>query len=257
MNHALPPTLFRVLTQRWPKIKPDGRISVYLASQACKPVGHISEWSEFTLINVQDTFGDILSQPYTGPLIPLDPTPAVNIKGLDAIKHLESNTLSNLLRPALEQGRAALARRRLPNPNKHEIIEFRRNRRVGGMMPNTSFVRGSDTLVMGTAKRMGDWDASDWKNNLAHPASQLAGYARAGRTRYTYVMTETELVLCQVYRMCGAPEAYGIRRRVVPLDASGVGVLTPGLALWTMVLMALNDSHRHIGYASQTLHFGA
>ncbi|KAH6693615.1 hypothetical protein F5X68DRAFT_187423 [Plectosphaerella plurivora] len=232
---GFPITILNVLTQPGPTITSlNNHASGYCPGLSCRLITEITEWDDLTVTNIHDAYSDILVQEHID-----QPTLAASIrvnkiKAVPDVKQMESTFLHRLVGPSLNQGCGIIGSRLVSSTATPPVadIEIRLDKRLGPARPNTTLFWGTQLLLFGVSKRDADWTFSSWASDRGHPTAQLAGYATSANTRYTYIITDSSIL--------------GVRRKVVPLDGSGSDTLTPGLALWAVTMMALNERHRPI-----------
>ncbi|KAK4213715.1 hypothetical protein QBC37DRAFT_267172, partial [Rhypophila decipiens] len=86
----------------------------------------------------------------------------------------------------------------------------------------------------------GNWAERQW------PLRQIATYCVHGGTRYGLIFTARELVVLRVFKTSpGNDRQASVRMewKAIPWSASGPQ-LTVNLALWALIMMAVNDRHR-------------
>jgi len=76
------------------------------------------------------------------------------------------------------------------------------------------------------------------------PIHHLAVYANHDETRYGFVLTDQEVIVVRTFY--DNSHALGEEWQAISWDASGDGTLTPSLAVWFLVMMALNEEHRRV-----------
>lgn len=255
MSH-FPPSIFTVLTRPGPSInRTNSNLSGYQPGLGCRIVTEITDWDDLTLSNVIYAYADILDQEHPGQPTYSGLVHVNDIATVPDVKQMEADFLHHLLEPSLVQGGEVIASR-LSTSNATTTgltrLEIRRDCRIGLAQPSTAFFWGAQMLVLGAARRDADWDFLPWASDRGHPTAQLAGYSTNANTRYAYSITEAGITLCQYYLVPGTHGQLGVRCKVVPLDAHGIDTLTPGLALWAVAMMAMNESHRSIVGVKET-----
>lgn len=242
--------LFTILTQQAPDINVQSNglaPSNYFPGAYCMPVGKVSEWEDLTLTNVLYAYGHVLSEPFTGTMIDLASLHIPYLLNITTIREMERGWLHRLLPQPLNQGLNALT----GNQGTSAIL-IRQDYQLPGPRPGSAITLRSpdghsEALVLGASRPQADWESGPFTHQF-HPLSQAAGYGNRGGTRYTYIVTEANIIFCQIYLLDEdhATPQYGVRYRSIPLAASGVDALTPALALWTVAMMAVGPSSRRV-----------
>lgn len=88
------------------------------------------------------------------------------------------------------------------------------------------------------------------------PLAQVATYCRFSQTRYSFILTQEELVALRIRRidqgqLGGSVSDFGklhaaIEYKAVPWNSSGPGKLTVNLAIWALGCMGMNEAHREM-----------
>ncbi|MBE3041790.1 hypothetical protein IMZ48_04265 [Candidatus Bathyarchaeota archaeon] len=107
-------------------------------------------------------------------------------------------------------------------------------------------------LVVGLGKTSQKWSGKRVLNQRGEvkagyilPLQQLANICALGRTRYGYIQSEEELVACRFSMDDG--EVWRAAIMPVPWSRHGAEVLTTGLALWWLSMLAMShEDHRGI-----------
>ncbi len=78
------------------------------------------------------------------------------------------------------------------------------------------------------------------------PLFELATISAGTKTRYSFILTDAELVVVRIHLADGSTSRYNAQWQSIPWDAHGPGVLTVGVALWALVMMSLHRDDRKI-----------
>ena len=70
-------------------------------------------------------------------------------------------------------------------------------------------------------------------------------------------MTDEEVVVVRFFQVDNDPTHLGAEWKAISWDANGYNVVTANLAIWSLVMMALNENHRKIEVRARTLPINA
>ncbi|KAG6013052.1 hypothetical protein E4U54_007140 [Claviceps lovelessii] len=106
-------------------------------------------------------------------------------------------------------------------------------------------------LVVGIGRLSRLWNVRRLANEIPSPQDgdvwplrQLANICRAAKTRYGYIQTEEDLVVCCFSQ---SNEQWRVKLMVIPWTNRGVHALTTDLALWWLCMLAMSrPEHRAI-----------
>ncbi|KJK76570.1 hypothetical protein H634G_08158 [Metarhizium anisopliae BRIP 53293] len=110
-------------------------------------------------------------------------------------------------------------------------------------------------LVVGLGRMSSKWSgrtvvhqlnsSTSVKKELIWPLRQLGNICKAAQTRYGYIQTDEELVVCCFSKI--AQDEWKVALMPVPWTRSGADVLTTDLALWWLCMLAMSaQCHREI-----------
>ncbi|KAI8676297.1 hypothetical protein NCS56_00517100 [Fusarium sp. Ph1] len=226
---------------------PEIRIS-WINAQHCR----VRRWDDFNLGNLSSAFGDVLSQPAS---VGIGPVAAHReVQNLSEMKNDCINSLLNILEGPVDSGRRLLGHRlgsTMPIAHSQNI------KLQGGYVPSLTFYINAASralLVVSCARLSATWTSEELQNHESgdtSPICQLATYARESKTRYGFVMTDKEVVVVRF--SVGTCGEYIAEWQAIPRSANDEGVLTVGLAVWSLVMMSLNENHRTVATETQTL----
>lgn len=112
-------------------------------------------------------------------------------------------------------------------------------------------------LVLGAARKSATWESESLSDENAkssdlYPLRQLASYAAASGKPYTFIVTDQELVVVRFFLVEDNPSHLGVEWKAIRWAETGDNVLTANLAIWCLVMMALNEDHQKIQLRSRT-----
>ncbi|KAI0537732.1 hypothetical protein GGR58DRAFT_470590 [Xylaria digitata] len=108
----------------------------------------------------------------------------------------------------------------------------------------------SQNLVVGFGRPSSMWDGRKLANGVAISNAELRGSLRelahncsVANTQYGYIQTDQDMVVC----CCTINNGYW-NVAIMPIlwSKHGDGVLTTGLALWYLCMLAMSDGYRNI-----------
>ncbi|KAJ4266249.1 hypothetical protein NW762_004232 [Fusarium torreyae] len=126
-----------------------------------------------------------------------------------------------------------------------------------GLRPSLAFFIDTQprvNLVAGCVQLSGAWSSNDLEAQTGcamWPIERLAKYAKHGGTRYSFIMTDLELVVVHFFKL--TPGKLGAQWQAIPRNSSGEGTMTVNLAIWSLVMMSLNIEHRVVAQQLETL----
>lgn len=213
----------------------------------------VSRWEDFNLFNVTSAFGDILAcEAYDG-LHPFSLIPPGNLASLSTF---DLTYFRQRLQSPMEVGLRVLAER--SGRNGLTVATRQYQQLPGGFKPALGFVLPGNpevSLASGLVRVSAAWGfdhiVTRANKNWDNPLHQLAIYSHYGRTRYGFVLTNEEVVVVRNFSENGLD--FGIECQTIPWSASGENTLTVCLAVWALVMMALNDDHRAVRSRNDTL----
>ncbi|KAF5127136.1 hypothetical protein E5D57_008064 [Metarhizium anisopliae] len=105
-------------------------------------------------------------------------------------------------------------------------------------------------LVIGLGRLSSKWSGRELAyhlDNTTHellwPVRQLANLCQFGQTRYGYIQTDQELVVCCFSQEAEGAEKWKAAIMPIPWTRNGVDVLTTDLALWWLCMLAMSARH--------------
>jgi hypothetical protein len=225
--------------------------------------GLITLWDDFNLNNLNESYGHVLDlavpeQQLMGPR-PDQAFAGVVIDHPDDINHLISWN-DALMQPTLQFAKSHL--RLHPGVilrHKHSAVGKPGVTRLpnGAKRLTVDHVIGLDdfpgpNLVVGLGRPSSKWSGRQVANQLHNssmeqlwPLRQLANICDTAQTRYGYIQTDEELVVC---RFSKNPERaknqqWTVAMMPIPWSRHGVDVLTTDLALWWLCMLAMSAHH--------------
>ncbi|KAF4970753.1 hypothetical protein FSARC_2266 [Fusarium sarcochroum] len=220
---------------------------------------NMSRWDEFSLTNISGVFGHILCQPSS---MNIDPGTLVTDRLCGRLSDLQYYAFKPLLTTveSLMTEGARLLGQRLGPPT---VISSIQNAPLiaqggsGGLRPSLAFFVDTQprvNLLVGCVQLSGAWSSNDLEAQTSRamwPIERLARYAKYGGTRYSFIMTDVELVVVYFFRMTSGK--FGAQWQAIPRSACGEGTMTVSLAIWSLVMMSLNREHRAVAGQLDTL----
>ncbi|KAM0562948.1 hypothetical protein ACHAPJ_001789 [Fusarium lateritium] len=221
---------------------------------------NISRWDDFSFGHIYSAYGHILCQPNSANIgietFSLDRS----FRNLSELKHYGFGSLLAKLESPLIEGARFLAQE-LGSPTAISIFKdvplIVTHGNSAGYKPSLAFFVDAQprfNLVVSCARLSGVWsskDLEDQTENSTWPIGQLSNYAKFGGTRYSFIMTEVEVVVVRFYKMSSGE--LGAQWQTIPRNACGEGAMTVGLAIWCLVMVSLNREHRPITEQTMTL----
>ncbi|SPO01424.1 uncharacterized protein DNG_04099 [Cephalotrichum gorgonifer] len=267
------PTTASVLFERGPPVGSvrDTPVRMYdsLGKTAIKPE-HISSWDDFTFANLWPAFQCIfIWPPSNSPAPPRSPIPPYTINSANDVREMTKHHLDDLLeRTAGDGARVILSRvGRSLSPSNIIIDSCRRLPAAGDLIyvPRLSVSLGNKQdggrpwLVVGSARVSKTWHSSSLSQEKPSssdliPLHQLACYARFSNTPYAFIASDREVIVVRYFRVSeNDPDQFGAEWKAIPWSVAGDQVLTGNLAIWCLIMMALNDNHRSVNFRDETL----
>ncbi|KPM44892.1 hypothetical protein AK830_g1671 [Neonectria ditissima] len=217
---------------------------------------NISHWNDFTFQNIFNAFGDILDRSVVSDYSAegIDP---VHVRFSSDIRALGVSHFFPLLRSPISEGSRVLGERlgcvfQAVDAGEEQTVRSRgRNLRCSLSFHFNQM--GQTYLVASGVRGSRSWHSDDLVNMVPFstaPISQVATYSEAYRTRYTFMLTDEEVVVARVFY--GDDGKYRVEWKAIPWSASGDNTLTVSLAIWTLVMMSLNDNYRRVRHRRNT-----
>ncbi len=259
-------TLRQVLTQKKPPVRCYVEPGPNTAAPAPNPETNktwptptITIWDEFSLANLNESYGHILDRPTPAACLPC-PQANQELSGLSIeVEHDVRKLIgwnNALMGPALQlaasrlelyTGRGLYYSHSTAEKNKSNnaslLDQFRSSQvdHVIGLddFPVHHFVVG---FGRSSSKWIGRALAAQRDNptmNLLLPVRQLANICRAAKTRYGYVQTDKEVVVCCFSR--DDSDRWKAAIMPIPWSRHGPEVLTTDLALWWLCMLAMSS----------------
>lgn len=258
-------TLRQLLSRPKPALSctvPKGRNSSYIEWPHVK--GDITIWEAFNLRNLIESYGHVLNSVCAEQHIPV---PGFN----DASKHVEISKSSHinyfiarndiLMRQTLPFAKSQLGLH--PGINLQftyttaDKLTLAKIPNYHGRCPGVDHVIALDdfpsaTLVVGLGRPASYWSGMTLANRLGSPKEQylwplrqLGNLCNEAHTRYGYIQTDQEMVVC-CFSMHPDPERQKVAIMPIPWSKYGGDVLTTDLALWWLCMLAMSDQTRDL-----------
>ncbi|KAM0424830.1 hypothetical protein ACHAPT_009886 [Fusarium lateritium] len=226
------------LSHHWIKVDPD----------------KVMEWQDFTLTNLKNAYGHVFDLSCEIPVPVRDIRSEYLVHNSEEVKKHGIEILNQLLRHPLKEGIGKL--RESGEISEHEVhCDYR-----APLTPNQHWCWGvfyalpETNLVVSCARLSNTFKSEDLHNNM-HDAvwvlHQLASRAVDGGTRHGFIVTDKEVVVVRFFSLRDS-HMYGAEWKAIPWNTFGKDQLTPALAVYSLVLMSLNDSHRDISSRENT-----
>jgi hypothetical protein len=240
------------ISYKWPKLAPLNPVTI---------------WDDFNLTNRNESYGHILDFAVPESQL-LAPEPNQALAGLainkdDDIKHLISWN-DELLWPALKFAQSYLGLypgtviryeystadklfiAKLPNASKNlvdhviKLDEFPEQNLLVGL--------GKPSSKWSNRKLAGQLNGT--KSKLLWPLAQLASICEVAETRYGYIQTDEELVVC-----CFSKDREDWKAAImrIPWSKHSVEVLTTDLALWWLGMLAMSAQYNRAIVAEEDM----
>ncbi|KAG6006877.1 hypothetical protein E4U21_006596 [Claviceps maximensis] len=256
-----PTTLRHVLTQAKPSprrtwTKP---FSKNTANSNWPKLDSISIWNEFNLTNLNDSYGHILDLSLADPLSPmadeiLEDVVLARARDMNHLIRWNNEIIAFTIRFAKTQLRlypgSMLGLKYTPVDQPVEV-------KLPGMPPvflNHIISLDDHTerfLVVGFGRQSPRWSGRELARELDRPRAalvwplqQLANICRRAETRYGYIQTDEELVVCR-FSVC-ANGHFNVKFMPVPWSKNGADALTTDLALWWLCMLAMSGSEHRV-----------
>ncbi|RMJ14644.1 hypothetical protein CDV36_005684 [Fusarium kuroshium] len=252
-------TLRHVLTQEKPCLPctaDPGRNATYTAWPQLESSG-ISIWSEFNLASLNAGYGHILDVPIPEGLMEVPRAEQV-LAGVSLTKEEHLNYLiewnDQVLQKALRLAKSHLDL----HPGivvKHEfmaadqsapmwLLDRPRRAKINHLV-RLDDSPGPTCLVVGLVRSSSRWSGSavagrlddHMAKELIWPLKQLANACEMAKTRYGYIQTDEEMVVCRFARN---GSEWHVAIMPIPWSRYGYHVLTTDLALWWICMLAMS-----------------
>ncbi|EEU37753.1 uncharacterized protein NECHADRAFT_88134 [Fusarium vanettenii 77-13-4] len=216
---------------------------------------HVRQWDDFNVSNISSAFGDLLDQPASVAMGGLCANRGV--RNLGEMKNHAIDWLLGILESPLAAGSRLLSHRL----GSASAIDHSRDTTFPGAKHKyeSSLIFYLDSsprihFVVSCARLSSQWTSEGLKNQepaAVIPIRQLATYAKESGTRYSFIMTDKEVVVVRF--IVDSTGQYRAEWQAIPGYASGEGSLTVGLAVWALIMMSLNEKHRAVTTEAETL----
>ncbi|UPK91205.1 hypothetical protein LCI18_002140 [Fusarium solani-melongenae] len=215
-------------------------------------------WQGFNLANLRNAYGHIFDLPC--PTCPVsDEHPGFVIQTLNELKHHGMETLHHLVQRPLQYAIPKLRQNLLCS--KHDVLcDYKAPLTQIDWIWGVFYALNDTNLVVSCSRLSNTFTSEDLrlkKPDAIYTLRQLATYAAIGKTRYGFILTDKEVVIVRFHvkrqKKSQKIEEYGAGWMAIPWKETGIYTLTAPLAVFSLVLMSLNDDHRHIVAGNNTL----
>jgi hypothetical protein len=264
-------TLRRVLTQSKPEIPCNVRVSRNTSSTSWPEIERdtITRWNDFNLETLNQSYGHILDLEFPAEQLAA-PHAEHNFQGMD-IKRTHDVLQLIGWNYRMLRSTVPFAKQRLElHPGVHLKHYARTNKsliRIGDSQQPVQidhFVALDDStlsnLVMGLSRPSISFQGRSLVNcptavtkEGLWPMRQLANLCHMAQTRYGYIMTDQDLVVCRFYIPEGGvnqADELKVEVMAVPWTVHGESQLTTDLALWWLCMLALSPT-QHCALATE------
>ncbi|CAM1502363.1 Fc.00g043470.m01.CDS01 [Cosmosporella sp. VM-42] len=258
-----PTTLRRVLSQRKPLVRCNTTATRNSTSENWPKLEEcVKIWDDFNLSNLNESYGHVLDLPVPEQLL-MAPQPGQAFAGIAINKAEDINHLiswnDGLMQPSLQFAKShlrlypgILLRHKYSTADKSFIAKISSAPRlsVDHLIALDDFP--SPHLVAGLGRPSPKWSGRKLAHQLDNPTMellwplmQLANICKAAGTRYGYIQTDEELVVCCFSKEVNGETGTDWKAAIMPIPWSrhGVDVLTTDLALWWLCMLAMSGPH--------------
>lgn len=229
---------------------------------------NLSEWRDFSYDNLMNGWGHLLQNNtlVKGELQEEITDTQRSISDEDKVDDIARGWTINSTREALKRGAQIL------RPNSHDDIVIAKHtikfRTANGELakPDMAIFWRNDArtcLAVGDNKTSKGWNLTRvlGKNvegaKPMRPINQITTYCMLGQTRYGWIMSDKELVVCRISFTSvprdPARKVWKVELKTIPWDAAGPGVLTVNLSIWWLGMMGTSKSYREIQPRERTI----
>jgi hypothetical protein len=222
---------------------------------------NITRWNDFELINIKNAYGDLLSKPSN---IILRQGADKHFGNQTELRNYAFDSLISELRPLVSESARVLGQRLGFAPT----IDYLQDAPLAGPQVVGNALRPSLSIFAVTTPRTNlitsmvyissSWCSTDIETDGRQsiwPILHLAHYAQYSGTRYSFAMTDAEVVVIRFHSLDGG--ALGAQWNAIPRSACGEGTLTINLALWALIMMSMNSQHRSVVEYKRTIPINA
>ncbi|RKL47715.1 hypothetical protein BFJ72_g1946 [Fusarium proliferatum] len=209
---------------------------------------NITRWNDFNITDISNAYGDLLSKPSN---IILGQGAIKSFRNQSELRNYALDPLISTLRPLVSESARVLGQRLgfSPTIEWHRDIPLAGPQVVARQAFHPSLTIFADTmprenLVTGMVHVSSTWCSTDIENDSTNPIQHLGIYAEPSGTRYSFAITDTEVVVIRFHSLNGGET--GAQWKAIPRSACGEGTLTINLAIWALIMMSLNDQHRSV-----------
>ncbi|XXH01049.1 hypothetical protein Hte_007400 [Hypoxylon texense] len=263
-NNANIVTLRRLLTQSKPEVpcktnakkNTSGKWPEVIAS-------NIRLWNEFNLNILNESYGHILDIEIPAGKLAGRPRAEAVLNDVEITKPIDTMHLigwhDRILRPTLAfakkhlQLHEGLTLEQYVSPDKKEFERNQPNLRIDHYVKLADYPVASLIVGLGLpsskfqGRRLADRPEAASKDSLL-PLRQLANLCDKASTRYGYIVTDQDLLVCCYYKTAvpgstAAAANWKVALMPVPWTRYGEGQLTTDLALWWLCMLALSGPH--------------
>ncbi|KAF5540305.1 hypothetical protein FPHYL_12088 [Fusarium phyllophilum] len=214
---------------------------------------NITRWNDFNIIDINNAYGDLLSKPSNS--IPGQGVDK-SFRNQSELRNYALDAMISTLRPLVSESARVLGQRL----GFSQAIEWHRDIPLAGPQVVGQALRPNLTIFADTMPRKNFvtsmvhvsriWGSTDIANDPV-PLQHLGRYAQPSGTRYSFAITDTEVVVIRSHSLDGGET--GTQWNAIPRSACGEGTLTINLAIWALIMMSLNDQHRSVVEHTRTV----
>lgn len=220
--------------------------------------GNVSEWKDFSYETLMNGWGHLLqdSARVKGELEEEITNTQRSISDEDKVDTIAVGWTIKIIREPLKRGAQILR----PGSNREIVIakharKFRNPQGKEAKPDMAIFYRGVEDfcLVVGDNKTSKSWKSSvvlggkSASDTSMRPINQITTYCMLGNTRYGWIMSDHELVVCRVcYVLDGNKKIWKVEYKAIPWDAAGPRTLTVNLSIWWLGMMGTSERYRAV-----------
>jgi hypothetical protein len=215
-------------------------------------------WQGFNLVNLRNAYGHILDLPC--PTCPVsDAHPRFLIQTLDELKQHGIEALHHLLQRPLQYAIPKLKQSLVCS--KHDVLcDYKAPHTQIDWIWGVFYAMDDTNFVVSCSRLSNTFTSEDLrlkKPDAIYTLRQLATYAAIGKTRYGFILTDKEVVIVRFHVKSQNVEEYAAGWVAIPWKETGMYTLTAPLAVFSLIMMSLNDDHRQIVVGNNTLSLDA
>ncbi|RSL58359.1 hypothetical protein CEP53_006160 [Fusarium sp. AF-6] len=217
----------------------------------------VKRWQDFSLTNLMTAYRHIFDLP-----CPTNPASDEHhqfvIQTLDELKQHGIETLYHLLKCPLQHGIPKL-KESVSCSTREVLCDFKAPATQIDWVWGVFYAKDKTNLVVSCSRLSNTFTSKDLQQkgpDAIYTLRQLATYAALGQTRYGFILTDQEVVVVCFHKSCRDVEQYMVKWEAIPWKTTDRDTLTAPLAVFSLVLMSLDDKQRHIVLDSKFLRLG-